>query len=418
MDITNNPLNFRDAIDEQSLKQAMHQRLPAGFAGYSVGVGAGSSNMHSPSYSSLYGQQSSVLSGPPPVYTPVANTPGLGSASGSEFPATLDNCLCSLDAAYKTNFTELADQLSYYCTELAGLRCPFWSIFHEFLDKKSLETSSSQKLQELGNKILEFYRDEYRVLTNHTNENFYPRLSQLTLVLCMHFLEQKFILEHQESTQQGSVDIVMSEDDRTGCQDLQPALVRKTFFKKLKSGVKNSGRAYAEKKIIKFIGENKSGLSDDMRRKHPVNDRLQFSNLRYEDIPGTTVSESYHTQLETYGNRYGIELEGLIEALGQTRCYSRTTQDPLAQTMKVVYNKTYIPRLKPDNFFNKPFEPYRDRNARTLLELINHFEKDSEENGNTLSREDMVESLNTLLTKSCGGNRIVKDRLIAFFKRL
>ncbi|WP_257265898.1 hypothetical protein, partial [Endozoicomonas sp. ONNA2] len=392
------PVDFSRAIRPDNVDEVMRQNLPAGFpghctefSGHSVGVGAGASNIPSPPPYSFHDPQGSGLSCPPPVYTPTANTPGL--VSGSDAPATLENCLLEMEAAYQTNFTKLADTLSNAELTSRGKR-PLWFIFHTFLDEKALD-SSSQELRLPGKKMLDFYQAEHGYLTNClAHLNYASKLSQLTLVLCMHFLEQKFILE-QESIPQYDVDFPMSENDQADCQDLQAALVRKTFFTMLQTGIKKTGLGYYEQKIDKFIEKN-SGLKKDMRLEHPVNVNLKFSGLRYEDIPGATVAKILRPRIEAYRERYNIDVEGLIEALGQTN--TRHNRNPLEQIMKETFLKTGLQKHKPNNFFNNPYESYRDRNARTVLELMELRQKESlNKSGKYPERESMVKTLERLI---------------------
>lgn len=336
--------------------------------------------------------------------------------SGDDLPATFERCLISLNQAYDTNFSELADTLSYF-VPMSPPKAPCWKIFHEVIDMSSLESNSNQKLRELGQKIRQLYLDEYRVLVAN---NSYPRISELTVVLCLHFLEQKFILEPPESIQQSYVDISRSDNASTDCQHLLPAWVRKTFFEKLLSGIEKSGRADAGKKIKQFITENQSGLKNDMVLQQPATGHLKFSGLRYDDIPGTTIAKRYHRRLSDYSRDFSIDLRGLIEALGQTRSRNRPAfiRDPLEQAMKIVFGKTGKSELEPKNFFNNKLEPFRDRNARTLLKLIDCFrDQVAGEHGNGQGSKTMKDSLSTFLKDCCGNNTAIKQSLNKFFEK-
>ncbi|MBO9483213.1 hypothetical protein [Salinisphaera sp. G21_0] len=414
------------------------------FSGRSVYVGAGSSNIPSPPPThSLLDPPGPDYSCLPPACTSIANNPGTGLVSGDDLPATFKRCLLRLNEAYDTNFSELADTLSDF-VPMSSLKAPFWKIFHEVIDPPFLESNSSQKIRELGQKIRQLYIDEHDVLaTKHA----YPRISELTIVLCMHFLEQKFILEHPEPIQQSSVDVTRSDEASTDCQHLLPAWVRKTFFEKLLSGIDKSGRATAGIRVKTFIKDNQSGLEKDMSLQQPATGHLKFSGLRYDDIPGATVAKLYHSKLSDHSRDFSIDLRGLIEALGQTqsRCWPASTSDPLENAMKRVANKTHKSRLKPENFFNNKLEPFRDRNARTLLELIKYFQnRVTRQHRNGPTREapemgekynvahqalqessagigqrsrTMKESLRIFLTNCCENNKRVKRRLESFFDK-
>ncbi|MGI2025891.1 hypothetical protein [Endozoicomonas acroporae] len=384
------------------------------FSGRSVYAGVGSSSP--PPTHSLIDPVGPDDSRNPPVCTSIANNPGTGLVSGDDLPATFEHCLLSLDQAYDTDFSKLAVTLSYF-VPMPPSKDPCWKIFHEFIDMSSLESNSCQKLRELGKKIRQLYLDEYHVLAA---DNSYPRISELTIVLCMHFLEQKFILEPPEPIQQSFVEITRSDNASTDCQHLLPAWVRKTFFEKLLSGIEKSRRADAGKKINKFIDKNQSGLRKDMVLQQPATGHLKFSGLRYDDIPGATIAKRYHCTLSDYSRDFSIDLRGLIEALGQSRSQSRLAviQDPLEQAMKIVSFNTSQSELQPANFFNNKLEPFRDRNARTLLKLIEYFRnRVAREYCNGHGSKTMKDSLSTFLKDCCGNNTVVKRNLNKFFEK-
>ncbi|WP_422445852.1 MULTISPECIES: hypothetical protein [unclassified Endozoicomonas] len=344
--------------------------------------------------------------------------------SGDNLPATFKRCLLRLNEAYDTNFSELADTLSY-CVPMSSAKAPFWNIFHEVIDLPSLESNSSQKIRETGQKIHQLYIDEHDVLAT---KNAYSRISELTIVLCLHFLEQKFILEHPEPIQQSSVDVTRSDEASTDCQHLLPARVIKTFFEKLLSGIDKSGRADAGIRVKKFIKDNQPGLKKDMRLQQPATGHLKFSGLRYDDIPGATVAKLYHSELSDHSRNFSIDLYGLIEALGQTqsRSWPPVTHDPLHCAIHRVAYETYKPKLEPINFFKNRLEPFRDRNARTLLELIEYFRNRfawKHRNGPTREAPEMGEKYNVvhqaLQESSAGigqGSRTMKDELRRFLE--
>ncbi|USE33890.1 hypothetical protein [Endozoicomonas sp. SCSIO W0465] len=433
---------------EQHQPEPAHQDLPAnaGFAGHSVNVGAGSANMPAPPPYSRHDPLRPDYACPPPAYTPVACTPGL-TVRDSDIPATLKNCLFSLDQAYHTDFTELADTLSGF-RERRAVNCLFPWIFREVLDPELLaKESSNRNLQHLAQSMRSLVRAEYDFVKRQSNlvlplQQPYSKLSQLTVVICMNFLEQRIKSEYQESRQKSPDDKAKSGEALKDCEQLLPAVVRKTFIQKLLSAAEHSGRWDAKKAINTFVNNNESGLKEDMDFEYPVSGNLNFSKLLYQDIPGATISKKYIPQLEAYGRQYNIDLSSLVEALGQTQCRSIYIDDPLVTVMKEVAKKSHNRKLLPVNFFDDQTEPFRNRNARCLLELMNYcqnqvFRPDS----NTPSRyagEPVGESNDTsgplqessadnqrniqavtdklselLLTSSTG---LVHSRLTAFFQ--
>ena len=376
--------NSLNALD-LSPQQPAPQDLPPshGFAGHSVNVGAGATNMPSPPPYSLHDpQQRHVYPCPPPAYTPLAATPG--QVSGAEIPASLEDCLFTLEQAYETDFTELTETLSHVRASRV-LRSPFHTMASEVLNPDSQEKNSSKNLLQLAKTIWTFFSDEYSTLKDTGS---YSLLSQLTVVTCMYFLEQKFKPEHQTSTQKAPDNKARPAQALTDGENLLPALVRKTFFQQLLSAADRSHRGDAEIAINKFVQNNRSGLQADLDSPHPVNGNLKFSGMRYEDIPGTTISKQYRPQLDAYSRYYSIDLSGLVEALGQTNCARYILQDPLEKVMRKVARETKNKNYLPNAFFHNQAEPFRDRNARCLLALINYCQNQvSEQNSNTADHE-------------------------------
>ncbi|WP_257295923.1 hypothetical protein [Endozoicomonas sp. YOMI1] len=166
---------------------------------------------------------------------------------------------------------------------------------------------------------------------------------------------------------------------------------------------------------------NQSGLQDDMDCQYPVTGNLKFSGLLYEDIPGATISKKYIPQLDAFGHYYTLDLSGLVEALGQTRSKTGIFRDPLETVMQEVTNETGNKKFLPARFFNDRTEPFRDRNARCLLELMNYCQNQVfRQNSNTPGHEapEMGEKCNDArrpLHESSAGRqqdtKAVKDKL-------
>ncbi|WP_257266295.1 hypothetical protein, partial [Endozoicomonas sp. ONNA2] len=371
----------------------------AGFAGHSVNVGVGAANLPPPPPYSLHAPQRQVYPCAPPPYSPLAS----GPVSGTEIPESLEYCLFRLEQAYKTDFTELAETLSHF-RGTWPLKSPFNSMAFQVLNPESQEKNSSKNFLQLARTVWTFFNDEYYILQDSGS---YSSLSQLTVVTCMYLLEQKFNPQHQASMQKPSGDKASSAAALTDGEKL-PALVRKTFFQNLLTAAGHSHRNDAKTAINKFVQNNRSGLQADMDSPHPVTGNLKFSTLHYEDIPGTTISKLYRPQLDAYSREYSIDLSGLVEVLGQTKTLRNLLPDPLEKVMQDLALETDNRHLLPKTFFHNKAEPFRDRNARCLLELINFCQNQVSRQHSNTSDHAMGEKGNDArlpLQQSSAGNQ-------------
>ncbi|MBO9496312.1 hypothetical protein J7438_19845 [Thalassotalea sp. G20_0] len=313
---------------------------------------------------------------PPPAYTPVCVdiTERLCATSINDAPpASLEECFFALEQAYNTNFEYLANTLSL-CRDYssASVINPFWCILNEVINKTLPPNNNNKNLKLLAERLWTFVLDAYNTLSGHS----YRKLSQLTVVASMYFLEEHFKSQYpmpitrDDKVKPESVAGASSDDE-----SLLPAMVRREFFCKLYSAMHKCNRADALDYLDEFVATNPSGLKKDLDHQQPVTVNLKFSGLRYEDIPGTTLSKKYTPKLEEFSRAYKIDLARLVEVIGQTRPACSASKDILGESMKQVARETLNKSFHPKSFFADQSELFRDRNSRCILTLMDYCQR-------------------------------------------
>ncbi|WP_257263294.1 hypothetical protein [Endozoicomonas sp. ONNA2] len=374
MDYINNLAGAQKAVAPPAPQLPTNE---AAFAGHGVSI----SNLPAPPVYSL--DDPEAPPGPPPAYTPVDTgiTERLSALSTAELPASLQECLLILGEAYNdVNFQFLATSLSF-CRDHQYHLSPFWTILNEIIRQRLPPHDNNKNLQLLADRLWTFVSEAYDTLVSG---NAYKKLSEMTIVTCMYFLEELCKSQSQvpitgdNKEKPEGMASASTENASTENESVLASRVIRMFRSQLCSGIKKSKRWDAMEKLYKFEELNKSVLTDDPKQKQPATVNLKLSGLRYEDIPGTTISKQYASSLKKFSQAYKIDLAQLVEIIGKTRPAYSLAKDILVYSMNKVYRETHKDTRSiyaPKNFFADQSELFRDRNARCLLTLMEHCQR-------------------------------------------
>lgn len=293
----------------------------------------------------------------PPAYVPVDCSALLNALPTDHEEATYEQCVDRFTFAYGFDIEALAKKM---CTPtIAGMHQPLEMVLFKLLSPANSVVKNNPTLSRLAERLRPVFNNCWRDLKNLEDKN------QMVLVICLYFLEQKAqILTANSKDKPTTAD--------AGFVPNQASLVRKELFQLIDQLNKsdNVGLGLVQLKLKEFLaGDDMAGLREDLECEVPISQGLELSQLRYEQIPGTTVCPELRQKINNYNEIYGINFYDLIEAIGDIYLLSRFPIDKYTHELLLKNDsKIRIHSVKKELHF-------MDRNARFVIAAMDHFHK-------------------------------------------
>ena len=294
----------------------------------------------------------------PPAYVPVDCSALLNALPTTDHEeATYEQCIDRLTVAYGFDIEALAKKM---CTPIiARMHQPLEMVLFKLLSAANSVVKTNPALSQLAERLRPVFNNCWRDLKNLEDKN------QMVLVICLYFLEQK-----AQILTANSKDKPTTPD--AGFVPNQASLVRKELFQLIDQLNKwdNVGLGLVQLKLKEFLaGDDMAGLREDLECEVPISQGLELSQLRYEQIPGTTVCPELRQKINSYNEIYGINFYDLIEAIGDIYVLSRSPIEKYTHELLLKNDsKIRIHSVKKELHF-------MDRNARFVIAAMDHFHK-------------------------------------------
>ena len=292
----------------------------------------------------------------PPAYVPVDCSALFNALPTDHEKATYGQCVDRLTVAYRFNIEALAKKM---CTpNIARMHQPLEMVLFKLLSAAN-PVQKNPMLSQLAERLRPVFNNCWRDMKCLEDKN------QMVLVICLYFLEQK-----AQILTANSKDELTTAD--AGFVPNQASLVRKELFQLIDRLNKsdNVGLGLVQLKLKEFLaGDDMAELREDLECEVPISQGLELSQLRYEQIPGTTVCPELRQKINSYNEIYGINFYDLIEAIGDIYALSRFPIQKYTHEL-LLKNDPKI-RLHPV----KKELHFMDRNARFVIAAMDHFHK-------------------------------------------
>ena len=290
----------------------------------------------------------------PPAYVPVDCSALLNALPVDDEKPTYVQCVDRLTVAYGFDVEALAKKM---CTpNIARMHQPLEMVLFKLLSAANT-VQKNPTLNQLAERLRPVFNNCWRDMKILEDKN------QMALVICLYFLEQK--------TQ---ILTAAAKDKPTdaGFVPNQASLVRKELFQLIDhlNVWDNVGLGLVRLKLKEFLaGDDMAELREDLECEVPISQDLELSQLRYEQIPGTTVCRELRPKINSYNEIYGINFYDLIEAIGDICAFSRfPIQNYTRELLLKNDPKIKLRSVKEDLHF-------MDRNARFVIAGMDHFHK-------------------------------------------
>lgn len=247
----------------------------------------------------------STDSAAPPPYVPVDCASIFNTLPTNAEEVSYERCLDTLSVAYGFDVAALATKIRTHY--IRGLFMPT-----EVVVPKLLFSSKHPTLDQLAKRLFTVFKNSWRELRC-------AERNQMALIFCLYFLEQK-------AQVLASVSEKKTTAPDTGFVPNQAALVRKELFQLFDQLTESDkvGLVLLRKGIEEFLADpDRDELREDLKCEVPISQNLTLPELRYEQIPGTTVRYELRPQIDNYNEIYGINFYDLIETIGDARIFSR-----------------------------------------------------------------------------------------------
>ena len=287
----------------------------------------------------------------PPAYVPVDCSALLNALPTDHEKATYGQCLDILSVAYGFDIAALAKKM---CTPIiARMHQPLEMVLFKLLSP----AQKNPTLKQLAERLRPVFNNCWRDMKYLEDKN------QMALVICLYFLEQKILTATAK-------DKPITPD--AGFVPNQASLVRKELFALIDqlNESDNVGLGLVQLKLKEFLaGDDMAELREDLECEVPISQDLELSQLRYEQIPGTTVCPELRPTINRYNEIYGINFYDLIEAIGDICAFSRFPIQKYTHELLVKNNpKIRLRSTKSELYF-------MDRNAKFVIAAMDHFHK-------------------------------------------
>ena len=291
----------------------------------------------------------------PPPYIPVDCSSLLQALPTDVGEVSYDHCLDVLTDAYGFDVEELANKIRgfYVC----GLHTPLEVVVPRLLRS----TGKNPVLVQLAQRLSTVFKNCWRDIRSGREKN------QMALIVCLYFLEQKALVLSSAA-----------EKKATGESHapVQAALIRKEFFQLFDQLTESDkiGLGDLQEKIAKYLADDeRAALRADLKGEVPLSEDLTLSQLRYEQIPGTTACAKLRPPINSYNQMYGINFYDLIEAIGDIDLRSSTSPDFPIQKLTYELLKKVDPKVTRLTMKTELY--FMDRNARFVIAGMDYFHK-------------------------------------------
>ena len=292
-----------------------------------------------------------------PAYVPVDCSALLSALPTEHEKATYGQCVDRLTVAYGFDLEALAKIMC--APTIARMHQPLEMVLFKLLSPANSVVKNNPTLSQLAERLRPVFNNCWRDLKNIRDKN------QMVLVICLYFLEQK-----AQILTANSKDKPTTPD--AGFVPNQASLVRKELFQLIDqlNEFDNVGLGLVRLKLKEFLaGDDMAGLREDLECEVPISQGLELSQLRYEQIPGTTVCPELRQQINSYNEIYGVNFYDLIEAIGDIYVSSRFPIEKY--TCELLLKND--PKIRIHSV-NKELH-FMDRNARFVIAAMDHFHK-------------------------------------------
>ena len=294
----------------------------------------------------------------PPPYIPVDCSSVLKELPTDVDEVSYDHCLDVLTNAYGFDVAELAQKIRGYY--VCGLHVPMKVVVPRLLRS----TGENPVLVQLAQRLSTVFENSWRDI------RFGKEANKMAFIICLYFLEQRALVLSSAS-----------ENKATGepgarLAPNQAALVRKEFFQLFDQLTKSDkvGLGALQENIAEYLADDeRAALRADLKGEVPMSQDLKLSQLRYEQIPGTTVCAKLRPPINNYNQIYGINFYDLIEAIGDIDLRSSTSPDFPIQKLTYELLKKNDPKVTRLTVKKELY--FLDRNARFVIAGMDHFHK-------------------------------------------
>ena len=291
----------------------------------------------------------------PPPYIPVDCSSLLKALPTDVGEVSYEHCLSILTDAYGFDIEELANKIRGY--DVVGLLTPLKVVVPKLLRS----TGKNPVLVQLAERLSTVFTNCWRDIRSGSDKN------QMALIVCLYFLEQKALVLSSAA-----------EKKATGESHapVQAALIRKEFFQLFDQLTESDkvGLGDLQETIAKYLADDeRAALRADLKGEVPLSEDLELSQLRYEQIPGTTVCAKLRPPINNYNQMYGINFYDLIEAIGDIDL--RLSSSPDFPIQKLTYELLKKADPKVTKLSVKKELYFMDRNARFVIAGMDYFHK-------------------------------------------
>ena len=291
----------------------------------------------------------------PPPYIPVDCSSLLEALPTDVGEVSYEHCLDILTEAYGFDVEELATKIRGF--HVVGLHTPLKVVVPRLLRS----TGKNPVLVQLAQRLSTVFTNGWRDL------HFGSEKNQMALIVCLYFLEQKALVLSSGAEKKATGESHASD---------QAARIRKEFFQLFDQLTEsdNVGLGDLQEKIAKYLADDeRAALRADLKGEMPLSQDLTLSQLRYEQIPGTTVCAKLRPPINNYNQVYGINFYDLIEAIGDIDLRLSTSPDFPIQKLTYELLKKDDPKIAKLSVKKELY--FLDRNARFVIAGMDHFHK-------------------------------------------
>ena len=331
------------ATQSATVANAFHRTISSAPPSYSDSMAANKSEDHS---------TDSPL---PPSYVPVDCSALLKALPTDIGEVSYDHCLDVLTEAYGFDVAELADKIRGYY--VCALHTPLEVVVPRLLRS----TGKNPVLVQLAQRLSTVFKNSHRDISSISEAK------KMAIVICLYFLEQRALVLSSAAEKKMTGEAHAPD---------QAALIRKEFFQLFDQLTDSDkvGLGDLQEKIAEYLADDeRAALRADLKSEVPLSQDLTLSQLRYEQIPGTTVCARLRPPIDNYNQMYGINFYDLIEAIGDIDLRSSTSPDFPIQ--KFTYELLRKDDPKVTRLSVKKELYFLDRNARFVIAGMDHFHK-------------------------------------------
>ena len=292
----------------------------------------------------------------PPAYVPVDCSALLNALPTDHEKATYGQCIDRLTVAYGFDIEALAQKMCIPIT--IRMHQPLEMVLFKLLSAAN-PVQKNPTLNQLAERLRPVFNNCWRDMKILEDKN------QMALVICLYFLEQKVQILTATAKEKP-----ITPD--AGFVPNQASLVRKELFQLIGqlNKLDNVGLGLVQLRLKEFLaGDDMAELREDLECEVPISQDLELSQLRYEQIPGTTVCPELRQKINSYNEIYGINFYDLIEAIGDICAFSRF---PIQNYTRELLLKN-DPKIR--HHSAKSDLHFMDRNAKFVIAAMDHFHK-------------------------------------------